>query len=238
MSNLTTKNMRSSETFFKQFDRNSGALFNDVQFESCVFDNCAISLTKDCSLRSTVRNVRLLNCEAKSCGIGPAIFEDVTVDGLKTNDLLILWSPLFRRVTLEGKIGKLKINLAAHHVDRSDATQRPFDDAREAYYSGDEWALDISKAKFQEFDMHGVPARLVRRDPETQVVVSRKNALRDGWREQLSSWNDYWPFVIDMFLEDEEEDIVLVAPKGKPKKKFTESLNGINELCDIGVAVR
>ncbi len=238
MSNPPTKNMRSRETFFKQFDQNSGALFEDLDFEECVFDNCALSLTKDNSLRSTVCNVRLVNCEARGCGIGPAIFQDVMVDGLKTNDLLILWAPLFRRVTLRGKIGKLKINVAAHYSDRSEETQRPFDKARLEFYSDSDWAIDISEGKFQEFDMHGVPARLVRRDPETQVVVTRENAIRPDWREKLSSWNDYWPFVIDLFLEDEEEDIVLVAPKGKPKKQFTESLNGINELCDIGVALR
>lgn len=238
MSNSPTTNPRVNETFFKLFDRNSAAVFADIDFEKCVFDNCALSLTKDCNLRSTVRNVRLRNCEAKSCGIGPAIFEEVLVDGLKTNDLLILWAPLFRHVTLRGKIGKLKINTAAHHIDRSDATQTPFDQSRNAFYSTDEWALDISGGIFQEFDMHGVPARLVRRDAKTQVVVTRELALRNGWREKLSAWNDYWPFVIDLFLEDEEEDTVLVAPKGKAKKQFTELLNGIDELCELGVASR
>ncbi|QEG17355.1 hypothetical protein GmarT_32350 [Gimesia maris] len=139
---------------------------------------------------------------------------------------------------MRGKIGQLKINIAAHHVDRSETTQLLFDFARAEFYSTNELAIDISEGIFQEFDMHGVPAKLVRRDPETQVVITRENAIRSNWRDKLSSWNDYWPFVIDLFLEDEEEDIILVAPKGKPKKQFTELLNGINELCEIGVAIR
>lgn len=238
MSNTPDKNKIINKTFFKLVDRDSGLLYEDVDFEECVFDNCALSLTKDCSLRSTIRNVCLTNCEIINCGIGPAIFEDVMVDGLKTNDLLILWSPLFRRVIMRGKIGQLKINIAAHYVDRNETMQLPFDNARADFYSTNEWALDISEGIFQEFEMHGVPAKLVRRDPDTQVVITRENAIRSNWRDKISSWNHYWPFVIDLFLEDEEEDMVLVAPKGKPKKKFTELLNGINELCEIGVAIR
>ncbi len=139
---------------------------------------------------------------------------------------------------MRGKIGQLKINIAAHYVDRNEIMQLPFDNARADFYSTNEWALDISEGIFQEFEMHGVPAKLVRRDPDTQVVITRENAIRSNWRDKISSWNHYWPFVIDLFLEDEEEDMVLVAPKGKPKKKFTELLNGINELCEIGVAIR
>ncbi len=225
----------SSQEFDSLFDRCSGATFEDFKFERCTFNNCAISLTKEVPRRAVVRNVWLEQCTSINCGIGPAIFEDVTVDGLTTNDLLILWGPLFKHVTLKGKIGKIKINTAVHHVDRSPEVQSPFDSAQKSFYGAVDWALDIQEASFQEFDMHGVPASLVRRDPATQVVVTRQRALQEGWRDKISPKNTYWPFVIDMFLEDEEPDIVLVAPKGKPKKKYIELLDGLNDLRQAGV---
>jgi hypothetical protein len=225
-----------SKTFYKLYDDDSGIVIENLVLDACVFDNCTLSHTTNTARRSAVRNVRLKNCVSVNCDIGPAVFEDVTVDGLETNDLLILWGPLFNHVTLKGKIGKLKVNLAAHFVDRSPETQQPFNLARSRFYETVDWALDISEAHFKEFDMHGVPARLVRRDPATQVVVTREKALLPGWREQLSPSNTLWPLVIDMFLEDGEPDIVLVAPKGKPKRKFTALLEGLNELRRAGVA--
>lgn len=223
------------KTFRKLFDRDSGAVFEDMTFNKCVFDNCALSLTMSPELRSTVRNVRLKDCMSVNCGIGPAVFENVVVDGLDTNDLLILWGPLFKHVTLKGKIGEIKINMEAD-TDLRPIIQEPFALARAAFYKDVDWALDISEAYFEEFAMHGVPARLVRRDPTTQVVVTREKAMQREWRSKLAASNTFWPFVIDMFLEDGEPDIVLVAPKGKRKKDFVRLLDGLNDLRQAGVA--
>jgi hypothetical protein len=229
-------NTYKNQNFRQFFDRDSRGLFQDIVFDECTFDNCALSLTKDAGLRSTVRNVRLNNCVSVSCGIGPAIFDELVVDGLDNNDLLIMRSPLFRHVTFKGKIGKLKIITAAHHVDRSPEFQSPFDVARASFYESLDWALDIKDAAFADFGMQGVPARLVRRDPETQVVVTREKALSTGWREKLSSTNTHWPFVIDLFLGDGEPDVVLVAPKGAKKQKFIKLREELQELRMAGVA--
>jgi hypothetical protein len=228
-------NTHDGKTFSRLFDRNSCAVFADLVFNNCVFDNCALSLTTSPTLRSTVRNVRLKECVSVNCDIGPAVFEDVVVDGLETNDLLILWSPLFKHVTVKGKIGELKVNLRAD-TDWSPVIQEPLALARSAFYKSVDWALDISEAEFKEFDLHGIPARLVRRDPATQVIVTRERAMKEDWRRKLKSSNTYWPFVIDMFLDDGEPDIVLVAPKRKRKKDFAWLLDGLNDLRQVGVA--
>jgi hypothetical protein len=225
-----------NQTFEKLYDQDSGAVFENLVLGNCVFNNCALSLTKSPELRSTVRNVQLVNCVSVNCGIRSAVFENVTIDGLQTNDLLILWGPLFKHVTLKGKIGKIKINRIADFWSPHSEMQRPFDLARSRFYETVDWALDISEAHLKEFEMDGVPARLVRRDSATQVVVTREKALRSGWRERLSPSNTYWPFVIDMFVKDGEPDIVLVAPKGKRKREFTQLIEGLNELRQIGVA--
>ena len=74
-----------NQTFRKLYDRGGALCLENMRFERCMFENCAISLTKDVGLRSTVRNVSVENCAANGCGIGPAIFENVTVEGLATD---------------------------------------------------------------------------------------------------------------------------------------------------------
>jgi hypothetical protein len=225
-----------NSTFNSLFDRGEALLIENMRFEECTFINCGLSLTKSIDRRSVIRNVDLKNCACNGCGVGPAVFENVNIDGLKTNDLLIIWGATFNHVKLSGKLGKIKINPYVHHVDRTEATQGPFTEHRTSLYNSIDWALDISEARFAEFDARGIPARLFRRDSETQVVVSRERALTPGWRQGISSFNTLWPFMIDLFLSDGTEDTILVAPLSAPKKKRDDLLRGLKELRDLGVA--
>ncbi len=218
------------------YDRGESLKLEDMRFVGCEFSSCALSLTKDITRRSIARNIEIFNCSANGCDIGPAILEDIQVNGLNTNDLLIIWGALFNRVKLSGTIGKIKINHFVHHVDRTELTQGPFDNYRNNFYNSIDWALDISEARFKGFDMRGIPARLVRRDPETQVVITRERALKSGWQVGLSPSNTLWPFMIDLFISDGDADMVLVAPLGAPKKKRDELIKDLKELRELGVA--
>jgi hypothetical protein len=158
---------------------------------------------------------------------------------LKTNDLLILWSPYLDRVELSGDIGKMKVNVAADPSTRGKPAQKPFDEYRTQFYSSVEWALDISRARFKEFDIRGVPGKLIRRDPESQVLITRKRALQvatAGWKQQLDPSNKLWPFMIDLFLGDGDADTVFVAPLGASKAKRDPLLKGLQEFRRIGLA--
>ena len=207
-----------------------------MRFDSCSFTNCHISLTKERDRRSVVRGVALRNCTANACGIGPAILEEVEVDGLITSDLLIIWGAIFKHVTLRGNIGKTKINPWVHFVDRTPTVQQPFDEYKAKFYSSIDWALDISCAKFKDFDIRGVPAKLIRINPETQAVVTRARALKEGWREALSPSNTLWPFMIESFLSGGDDDMVLVAPLNAPKKRRDNLIQGLQELRRLGIA--
>ena len=44
--------------------------------------------------------------------------------------------------------------------------------AGQAFYQKIDWALDISRGEFRDLELKGIPARLVRRDPETQLIVT------------------------------------------------------------------
>jgi hypothetical protein len=167
------------------------------------------------------------------------IVSEVSISDLRTNDLLIFWSPYLDRVVLSGEIGKIKVNATADPSTHGNAKQKPFDDYRTKFYAGVEWALDISKARFKGFDLEGVPAHLVRRDPESQVVVTRERALQvatPGWEKQLDPAVKLWPFIINQFLGDGVPDIVLVAPLGAAKARRDPLLKGLQELRRIGLA--
>ncbi len=131
---------------------------------------------------------------------------------------------------------KIKINHWAHFTDRTAATQAPFDEARHRFYESIDWAIDIRDAKFKEFEYRGIPGRLIKRDPETQFLVRRENVIDSSWRSKVSKSNVHWPFVLELFESDGDEDIVLVAPLAAPKKKRESLLEELRELRAIGVA--
>lgn len=225
-----------NQTFESRFDRGNVGVIENIRCVNCDFTHCGLSLTKEIQRLTIVRNVEFSRCKANGCYVGPAILEDVVISDLQTNDLLILWGTLFRRVKLSGRIGKAKVNTLVSPIDHSAEDQKPFDDYRKQFYSDTDWALDIRDAKFKEFEFWGIPARLIRRHAESQVVVTRDRALNPSWRQQLSPANKLWPFMIDLFLSDGDEDCVLIAPLDAPKPKRDRLLQQLNELRAAGVA--
>jgi hypothetical protein len=221
--------------FDSLIDCGNALTLSDIAFFDCEFSNCAFSRTTDISKRATVDDVKLTNCMVSGSNVGPAILKRVRIDGLVTDSLLIVWGGIFDQVVFLGKIGKIKINRDVHHVDKSDRVQRPFDEFRKYFYDNSEWAIDISRAKFRLLEMCGIPARLIRRDANTQMVVSRERALNQEWRSRISAENKHWPFAIDMFLATGETDRVLVAPLAGPKKQNDKLLSELRELRDLGV---
>lgn len=230
-----------NENFYGLFD-DGGALLENMKFENCRFTHTGISLTTDLGQMSTVRNIELKNCAIDGCSTGPMIVRNVTITNLRTSDLCIIWCPYLDRVTLSGEIGKMKINAEAGTSTYGPANyekQKPFDDYRTQFYNDVEWALDISAARFKAFDVRGVPGCLIRRDPESQVLVRRERALEvatSGWEKRLDPMNKLWPFMINLFLSDGDADTVLVAPLAAPKANRDSLLKGLQELRRIGLA--
>jgi hypothetical protein len=223
--------------FFRRYIDGAGDVFDGFRFEHCQFYNCVFSRTDIPVFRSAARNVQLIDCEISNCSIGPAILEDVVIDGLKTHGLPICWGTLFKNVVLRGELGNIKVN---KWIDPTPdpSCQRAFDEDRDNFYHQIDWAIDISEARFKdEFDMRGVPSRLVRFDAKTQGVVTRESALKEGWRERVRSRNDYWVYGIDLFLQEGDDDVVFAAPKAAPTQKFRDLLDSLNELKELGVVL-
>ena len=215
------------------YDR-GGNEYSDMEFRRCQFVSSCISITRDPAKRSRVRGVRVLKCEVRGCALETAIVEDVVIDDLKTHNLLACWGAVFNRVELKGKIGNIMLNSAVATGIATPEEQQAFDEANAAYYANVEWALDISQAEFQDADIRGIPARLVRRDPETQAIVTRQKALEGSWKT-LDLSKTWWATSIHFLLNrPNDPDVILVAPKRH--RKFKVLLDGLKMLRDAGVA--
>ncbi len=78
--------------------------------------------------------------------------------------------------------------------------QRAFDLANEDYYATVDWALDISEGEFEECELQRIAAHLIRRDPQTQVVVRREKAMQGKWRD-LDLSKTHWKTSIEFMLD-------------------------------------
>lgn len=229
------KTVFEQQEFHSFIDRGTRAPFCDVQFRDCYFQGCSLSVTDDPHMRSTFRNVQLVNCSQRGCGIECAIFEDVLVDGFNTNGQLVqTWGAAFNRVVLRGKLDRLMISSVVDVWGNEPKRQQAFNEANAEYYRNVQWALDISEAEFKELDIRGIfPVHLIRRDPETQVVVTRERALQSDWRK-LAFNEDLFPYSIECFLNEDLPATLLIAPKRN--RKFRRYLEDIQTLRSAGVA--
>jgi hypothetical protein len=222
-----------NDQFTAFYDR-GGNVYEDLHFKKCTFISSSISITEDPANRTTVRNVTLERCRVVGSALDCAVVEDVLVDGLQTSDLHQAWGALFKHVTLRGKIGRLMVTplIGPDHLHTPE--QAAFDRQREAYYENVDWALDISEAEAVELELAGIPASLIRRDPETQAVVTRQAALSGEWRQLGRVQGTELGLGIQELLKRGSDDIVLVAHRRS--RNFKELLEGIRELRAAGVA--
>ena len=222
-----------NQEFVQAYD-NGGHVYEDLVLRKCKFLSSGVSLAKDPAQRSVVRNVTLERCRVQRSSLGCAVVEDVLVDGLQTPDLLQARGTVFRRVTLKGKIGRFMVGQLIGPGYLNTPVQDAFDRDREAYYENVDWALDISRAESVELQLRGIPASLIRRDPETQVAVTRKAAMAGEWRDLKSLEGTVYGFSLDRMLKQGAEDIVLVADKRA--KDFKTSHKALQDLRAAGIA--
>lgn len=227
------------QTFYSQKfdsfdDRDSASVFHDMEFQKCYFESCELSITRVPALRSTVRNVKLIDCSQRGCSLSSAIVEDVLIDGLNTNGQLFqTWGAVFNRTVLRGKIDRLMVSSAVLPGVVTPEQQHAFNTANLEYYRTVDWALDVSEGEFKELCIRGLPGQLIRRDPETQVLVTREKALTEDWKN-LEFRENLWPTSLNMFLQRGESSMVLIAPKRHPK--FKAYLGDMKLLRLAGVA--
>ncbi len=220
-------------TFRSIRDRDSASHFHDLEFRGCHFESCGVSIASDPTLRSIVRNVEIHDCSQLGCSVRSAVIEETLVDGFNTRgQLLLVWAAVFSHVTLQGKIGRIMISELPSSSGEG-AIDDVFARANAEYYCNVDWALDISRGEFAEIDIRGVPGHLIRRDPETQVLITREQALAGEW-QGLRYHHGAYQIALQLFLKRTEPSFVLVAEKRSPR--FREKLRDLQLLRSAGVA--
>ena len=111
-------------------------------------------------------------------------------------------------------------------------TREPYVLANRHFYQGVDWALDITEARFTGVEFSsGIPADLVRRDPESQVILRRSSVVDGTWRERVD--NMLATIWIEDFVRAGFDDTILVA--GKHGRGFANEMAAIGSLRDAGL---
>jgi hypothetical protein len=160
-----------------------------------------------------------------------AVIEDCVVDGLRGGGLMHMDGCAYEHVIVRGEIGQLLLTNAV--VTFNAEIKRRFEEANAIYYAGVDWALDISEARFgEQIGLRGIPSALVRRDPRTQVVVTRKRIEERPWSDvDLDARVRTW---IRMMVGSGWPDGVFVVPETHPRRQ--SMLESLEMLRPTGVA--
>jgi hypothetical protein len=208
---------------------------SDYVLDSCRFDNCCIERQEKPGDRPVVRNVILCHCAQSACFLHAVAIEEVSLQDLKNIGRmpLFLWGCVFKHVELKGPIAGLKINRVLEPDGAKD--QKNWDRDARLYYSKLDWALDISRAEFTGgVSLEAIPGSLIRRDPETQVLVTRQRLDQVDWKA-LDYGETAFATCLQWFLQDSQfDDVVLVA--AKKSRKFRRELAVLQMLRNEGVA--
>lgn len=203
----------------------------DLEFFNCEFVGEGLTTYGSASHRSTARNIRLKDCRLNSFFGNGVVFDGVVVDGLRTSRMpVILNGCAFRHVTLAGHLGRFLINRNVTYDD--DLRNEAFHAANAAFYDTVDWALDISNAQAACIEIRGaIPARLIRRNPDDQVAMTRDVALSGEWQhyDPISSFT----IAVSIFLDSSADENVFVA--ARRSRHFKEEVAFFHRLRDAGL---
>ncbi|MCK6576373.1 hypothetical protein L6V77_35445, partial [Myxococcota bacterium] len=198
--------------FFCVDDRDSGKTYDGYSFYRCEFDACQFSISSAPEFRVRAKNCHLKDCIVRgNCGIYTPIIEDSVVDGLKTPGTLFLRGAVFKHVVLKGKVGSIYVGRPAVSDGGS---EEAFEVANRDYYATVDWALDLTQVEAQlDLELPSVPGHLIRRDPTTQILVTRERVLAADWRKIDLDGTPY-DIALDRLAREGYDSRVLVAPSG------------------------
>jgi hypothetical protein len=208
----------------------------DLRLVDCRFDNCR-------GVGGAVSNVHVVNGYVWSCGLHDVVLDGCDIEGLRMTlpgpgggkrMPLIVDGLLARHVRLSGKIGSLIWN--PPHLEHG--VHRSQEDAwvvARSFYEGVDWALDVREARFTSAPSlrYGPPGCLVRRDPTTQPLVTRRAATRA--LDEASKEIGVWAYALKAFLKQPWlDDFVLIPASGASKANRRKEEAGLQVLHDLG----
>ena len=101
---------------------------------------------------------------------------------------------------------------------------------KNSFYQKVDWAIDISNAEFLDFFCLGIPTNLFKINPEHQFIANRDKIIESGILSSKFIKNIVLNTILQLFVESEENDMVLVAPLAKAKKYREPILSDLQKL--------
>ena len=213
----------------------------DLVFRQCTAESCQSPFPRrGPDDRPVIRNVRLERCHVSVSDLPPVIADDCVIDTIWFHNGK--WGPqrfagcAFRHVVIRGNVtGSVVFSpdpgVPGYRGNR-DMTREPYVVANRRFYQDVDWALDINEARFTGVEFSsGIPADLVRRDPETQVILRRSSIVDGRWRDRVDDLlARIW---IENFVRAGFDDTILVA--GKRNRLFANEMAAIESLRDAGL---
>jgi hypothetical protein len=81
-----------------------------------------------------------------------------------------------------------------------------------------------------------IPPSKIKRDPQSQVVVSRKRLQSQQQLDSLQGLDETVRFSLQMFMRERHEEKLLVAPTGRSRKQYQPILESYTMLVHAGLA--
>ena len=234
-SDAQAKDVYHDVVFRDLVDRDSGSVIQNLDLQRCSFMNCKLSTGLDPKKRATLRRLHLSDCRIKQrfAMIGAPILDDITVEDLRCGDVLFFWGATFRRVTLKGHMPPMIFHeRTAGNTVPIECAER-FLEANGEFYRAVDWALDIREAQFATVRLSSIPGQLIRRNPATQVMVSRLKLLERDWSKLTLP--SITRVSVKNCLASRHEYQVIVA--GERSRTFSAQLEGLEILRCEGFTV-
>jgi hypothetical protein len=135
---------------------------------------------------------------------------------------------------VKGQLGSFLINRNIDILQQDADRNAAFVKANDEFYESVDRALDISEAKAACIEIRGsVPARLIRRNPDEQFVLTREMAASGDWRGVEGCDGTTFRIGVQVFLDSGTSDTVVVA--NKRSKSYKAELEFFQRLKDAGL---
>lgn len=184
--------------------------------------------------RPILRNITVKKCRFYGCLVGTAVFEDIEIIDCEAPGVTFFRGSVYKHVLIRGgSLGHISIKRTDFLEDQK-KTDRLLA-ANLEYYRDVDWAFDIRDLNCKDFDFEGaVPVHLVRRDPDTQVIVTRARLLATQTEWQKAPLKEWTHFYLNNFLNTGEPATILVAPR---RRRFQNHLHDIKLLREMGAVL-
>ena len=229
----------------KQID--SDAEIKSKKFIKCNFDDCVLSFPYNVIPEERTKMIDCVfeDCEfsGRSCSQKKGYLKNVLFDNIKNLDFLRIGGVIFEEVTFKGKFDKWllsssHISMVINYNSITEEECTVLDEYAQKQYKNIKWALDISEAEFKECDLRSsIPARLIKYNPETQMLIKYDKVLKSDWRNNnkiMSCYGGYAEVFCKRVLRHGSDTVVVASVRNK--KEFEKDMEAIKILRAEGIA--